>query len=103
MTLAAGTPGTMAVAVPALSTGGAGLHLQVGAFGARQNAEEMRQRLLRLLEDPVYVAEPGVDSVGVRSDLYRVRIGPVASRSVADTIAQQLSAAGYSRPVVVDF
>ena len=95
--------GGAAAPIPALSPGGAGLHLQVGAFGDRRSAEEVRERLLQLLEDPVYVEEPAGDAAAVTPGLYRVRIGPVASRAVADNLAERLSSHGFARPMPVDF
>ncbi len=62
------------------------VYLQVGAFGQRENAEQMRADL----------ALQGLDNVVVSADrvagrpLYRVRVGPLADAKTVDTTLEQL-------------
>ncbi|MYB38576.1 MAG: SPOR domain-containing protein, partial [Gammaproteobacteria bacterium] len=68
-------PGTGAVPSPAqglLVACGRTLHLQIGAFAVRGNAERLARRMRSLTELPVRVAPP--DS---RTPLHRVRLGPL--------------------------
>ncbi|MXY54515.1 MAG: SPOR domain-containing protein, partial [Gammaproteobacteria bacterium] len=73
--LAPALPGTGAVPSPAqglLVACGRTLHLQIGAFAVRGNAERLARRMRSLTELPVRVAPP--DS---RTPLHRVRLGPL--------------------------
>ena len=74
------------------------LFLQVGAFVSRNNAEQLRSRLL---------AE--IDSLNVNTgyseekNIYRVRIGPLSSVEQADELATRIASLGFSTPhIVVD-
>ncbi|MGD8497997.1 MAG: septal ring lytic transglycosylase RlpA family protein [Chromatiales bacterium] len=77
------------------------MYLQVGAFGTRQNAEQLRRRLASLVGDPVRVREAAYDPKLGGPTLYRVQLGPVASRSDAADLARRLSSLGIARPMVV--
>lgn len=100
-TTTASTPTTMA-AVPAVaSTRGMPLYLQVGAFGTRDNAEQLRRRLTGLLQDPVQVREASHVVATGQPRLYKVQVGPVASRSAADDLSRKLASLGIVRPLVV--
>lgn len=68
------------------------LYLQVGAFGDRGNAEQLRTRLVRYLEEQVDVK----GSTGASAPLYKVRIGPIASDTEAARVSQKLAALGVS-------
>jgi rare lipoprotein A len=85
----------------ALASGGrsgeAGLYLQVGAFGTRDNAEQMRRRLTSMLQDPVQVRE----ATGASAALYKVRVGPVSTRSDADSLSLKLASLGVDKPILV--
>jgi rare lipoprotein A len=82
----------------AVATTGGGYSLQVGAFGARTNAEEMRRRLQGQLSAPVTVDHaPSGDA----ARLYRVRVGPVDSRSDAEQLSAQLNGLGIGPSLVV--
>lgn len=74
------------------------LYLQVGAFVSRRNAEQLQQKLSRrytkLNINAGYNAE---------NNIYRVRIGPLASVAEADRLAETLHREGFATPhIVVD-
>lgn len=74
------------------------LYLQVGAFVSRSNAEQLQQKLrtryTQLNINAGYNAE---------NNVYRVRIGPLASVAEADRLAESLSRDGFAMPhIVVD-
>lgn len=74
------------------------LYLQVGAFVSRHNAEQLQQKLrnrfTKLNVHSGYYAE---------NNIYRVRIGPLASVAEADRLAEALSRQGFATPhIVVD-
>jgi rare lipoprotein A len=73
------------------------LYLQAGAFGSRDNAERLRDRLARARIVPVHV-EPA-QLAG--QPLYRVRIGPLDSVEASDRVAEQVHGQGLPRPIVV--
>ncbi|MCU0833718.1 MAG: septal ring lytic transglycosylase RlpA family protein [Chromatiaceae bacterium] len=80
-------------------TGGAasGVYLQVGAFGDRLNAEELRKRLVRQLAEQVHVRTAD----GSRAPLYKVHVGPLPSRKEARDVSQQLASLGLTDARVV--
>lgn len=84
---------------PAVASSGGGFYLQVGAFGARANAEQMRRRLRGQLATPVTIADADMSGAGARA-LYRVRVGPVASRTDAERLAGELAALGVGPSLV---
>lgn len=74
------------------------LYLQVGAFVSRHNAEQLQQKLQsrfsQLNIHSGYFAE---------NNIYRVRIGPLASVAEADRLAETLSQQGFATThIVVD-
>jgi rare lipoprotein A len=77
------------------------LYVQVGAFGTRDNAEQLRQRLTGLLQDPVQVREAGDGPASETPRLYKVRVGPITSRSDADDLSRKLASLGIARPLLV--
>lgn len=66
-------------------------YLQVGAFGARDNAERLQRELTRHLDVPVFINE-----VRTARILYRVRVGPMSSDGHLQKVQQQLQSVGYS-------
>jgi rare lipoprotein A len=80
-------------------TDDARVYLQVGAFGSRGNAEQLRRRLVSTLEAPVLVKAPLAD--GVLAPLYKVQVGPLRSASDADALGRRLSALGLDEPLIV--
>jgi rare lipoprotein A len=73
-----------------------GVYLQVGAFSSRENAEFLGARVRRelaWLEEAIEVL--------AAAELWRVRIGPYASRDHARSIAERLEAELALKPLVV--
>jgi len=77
------------------------VYVQVGAFGTRDNAEQLRRRLKGLLQDPVQVSKAGAGPASATPRLYKVRVGPIASRSDADILSRKLTSLGIARPLLV--
>jgi rare lipoprotein A len=82
---------------PAVAQTQGGYSLQVGAFGTRKNADQMRRRLQGQFSAPVTVDAPE----GSGAPLYRVRVGPVGSRSDAERLSGQLVGLGIGPSLVV--
>lgn len=72
--------------------------LQLGAFGARENAEALR---LRLLESGFQEATVATDSDNPATLLYRVKLGPLASADVVDSLNARLALSGFEKPKLV--
>jgi len=89
----------LAQAAPALGTdpGAAAVYLQVGAFGDRLNAEELRTRLVRQLAEQVHVRTAD----GSRAPLYKVHVGPLPSAAKAKGVSDQLASLGLTDALVV--
>ena len=73
------------------------LYLQTGSFSVRANAEQMKWRMQSVSGGPVNI-EPV--QIGGRTT-YRVRVGPIASVTKADRLAQQISDLGLETPRIV--
>jgi len=73
------------------------VYLQVGAFGNRNNAEQLRRQLLDQLEEGVLVRA----SDGTKAPLYKVHVGPLDSPSEADDVSQKLADLGLTKSLVV--
>lgn len=73
--------------VDAAAAAEGGWAVQVGGFSERANAVAVRERL-RGKGYEVYVTEAAADG----DVIFRVRVGPVASRERADSLARELSA-----------
>ena len=74
------------------------LYLQVGAFVSRHNAEQLQQKLrTRFTQLNIH------SGYNPENNIYRVRIGPLASVAEADRLAETLSQQGFAAPhIVVD-
>lgn len=70
-----------------------GVLVQVGAFNSAANADSLRQRLTARDLGPV--------SVERHEGVHRVRVGPVASRTRAESLMERLRAAGFNAGHVV--
>jgi DedD protein len=70
--------------------------VQLGSFGAEDNAKKLAQKV------NVYGYKPDVATIRAsgRAPMYRVRVGPYRSRAEADATASALSAHGFSPQVV---
>ena len=72
-----------------------GFYLQLGAFGAMENAEIFRARLVHELDwnrEPLQVSR--------KDNLYRVRMGPYKTRDEAEAIAAQVKLSHDFSPVI---
>lgn len=76
---------------------GSSVYLQVGAFGSRMNAEQLRRRLVDNMAEQVQVRS--ADSK--KSPLYKVRVGPLDSRNEAKDLSQQLASLGLKGSHIV--
>ena len=75
---------------------GRNIYVQLGAFGLRPNAEQLRSKL-------EMANIRGANVVQKDDGLFRVRIGPLASVDDADALAAKLDAAGiYGRHMVIE-
>lgn len=78
----------------------ANIYLQVGAFGSRINAENLRARIR-----DIETLTPSMVSVtqGIKSDssIFRVRIGPIDSAPEADQVIKRLAQLGIKHPHVI--
>jgi len=73
-----------------------GFFLQLGAFSQPENAENLKERLLRELEwlsDPVFIHSDG--------NLYRLQTGPYASREAALEVAERIRVTFGQSPTLV--
>jgi rare lipoprotein A len=73
-----------------------GLYLQLGAFGARENAEEFRIKAyqqLTWLNEAMHIVS--------RDQLHRVQLGPFPDRSAAQAVADRIRDALQLKPVFV--
>ncbi|MBK5931941.1 hypothetical protein CCR82_15735 [Halochromatium salexigens] len=75
------------------------VYLQVGAFGNREHAEQLKRRLVSTLNAPVLVKAPLAD--GAVAPLYKVQVGPLRSSSDADALGRRLTALGLDTPMIV--
>lgn len=64
-------------------------YLQVAALGSASNAERLKARLQQQLARPVRIAS--------HDHLYRVQVGPVASRPALEALRGELREAGYTQ------
>jgi len=77
-----------------------GIYLQVGAFGDRFNAENMRTRIRDIKTLPVSKINV---TQGVKADtsIFRVRIGPIDNVPEADQVIKHLAKLGIENPHVI--
>jgi rare lipoprotein A len=90
-------PPALSQAVEVLPVSPTGIYVQAGAFGDLQNALRLRDRLYPLGNTQISRFPVG------DSEVYRVRIGPLASVELADDTLNQVLGAGISEArLVVD-
>jgi rare lipoprotein A len=87
-----------AAASPRLSASSASVYLQVGAFGSKSNAEQLRRQLVDQLEENVMVRTAD----GNKAPLYKVHVGPLDSKGTADHISEKLASLGLTKSMVVE-
>jgi len=73
------------------------LYLQVGAFGNRSTAENLRQELVTKLEAGVRVNTDVSDDAAP----YQVQVGPLDSRTEANDLSRKLASLGLDSPRIV--
>jgi len=73
-----------------------GIYLQLGAFSSADNAENLKNHLLRELD---WLTE--TMRVNPAGGIHRLHLGPYASRGDADRVAEKISAALGYRPTIV--
>ena len=76
---------------------GSSYDLQVGAFGQRVNAEQLRNRLVEQLAEQVLVRTAD----GGKAPLYKVRVGPMRTSREAKDVSQQLASLGLTDSRVI--
>ncbi len=89
------TPTDNAVAASPLIPEAGLFYLQLGAFGAMENAEIFRARMTRELDwnrEPIQVSH--------KDNLYRVRMGPYKSREEAEAVAAQTKRSHDFSPII---
>ncbi|TAL89635.1 MAG: septal ring lytic transglycosylase RlpA family protein [Rhodanobacter sp.] len=92
-------PGKELPAPAMVTSGHAGIYLQVGAFADAGNAERLAQRLRQADLGAVQVLDSVVNGRHVR----RVRVGPLASVERADQVSRRIEDMGMPQPrVAVD-
>jgi rare lipoprotein A len=90
----AAAPAPAATATPAAAAGG--VFLQLGAFSARESADNFRARIYRelaWLSDPIHVV--------AAAGLYRLQLGPFGSADAARPVAERIEAELAFRPLLV--
>lgn len=79
----------------------AGILLQVGAFSSRAGARRLSERLIRAGFKPISIQQPAAKPRRHQRDrdpLYRVWIGPLASVTDANRVADRVERLGLGRP-----
>ncbi len=78
-------------------SGASTMYLQVGAFGSRTNAEQLRRKLVNQLAERVEVRTAD----GGKAPLFKVHVGPLNSRTEANHVSEKLASLGLPKPHVV--
>ena len=76
---------------------GSAMYLQVGAFGSRINAEQLRRRLVSHIAEQVKVRTISTE----QASWYKVHVGPLDSRETAKDLSQRLASLGLGDSHVV--
>ncbi|MFZ4602164.1 MAG: septal ring lytic transglycosylase RlpA family protein [Caulobacterales bacterium] len=82
-------PPAPAIAAPSLPPQ-EGFIVQVGAFGAAENAERVRRT----------VAAAGPAATDARGGLHRVRVGPIATRAEAEQVRNVVAGLGFPSAII---
>jgi rare lipoprotein A len=88
-------PAALAGSLPVTAAGN-GVFLQLGAFSARDNAENFRTRVYRdltWLSDPIEIVQ--------KDGLFRLHLGPYKDRNDAGAMSERIRTALEVKPVVV--
>ena len=73
------------------------LYLQLGAFSQQSNAEQLANRIKKLITQPTQVIEVTVDN----KTLYKVQIGPLKDVAMVDNLSNELNAEGLGQAFAV--
>lgn len=73
------------------------VYVQVGAFSDRENVYRLLRRLMDFGLNEVHISRAS----SVKSTIYQVRIGPLASVKDADRMSEVLTNLGFTKPNVV--
>jgi len=85
------TPGEPDVLTRSAETPPPTLYVQVGAFADQGNAQRALGRLQRAGLSTVFIAPPALD----KSQLYRVRVGPIGDVAKFDELSAKLATLGF--------
>ncbi len=92
------TPQPRSIAVGNVPASPPVIYIQVGAFTQRHNAESMRHRLQDHAHGPVVLQHARMH----RRNIYRVRVGPIASVDLADEIVVRMQRQGYDPRLIIE-
>ena len=87
------SPGAKATARPESGK----LYLQVGAFSQRVNADKLRSRLQSQIDTPISI----IAMNSVRGQIYRVRVGPLATVEESGELAERMVQLGVNDAIIV--
>lgn len=98
-------PGQAAPPAPSLAQGGNNaahsvaprIFIQAGAFSKRSNADRLRSRLDRNLQQSIRIQQ----AVSARGTIYRVQVGPLPDVAQADSVSLQLARLGIGDAHIV--
>lgn len=96
-TLATPAPVPKAQPIARTSASGGGLYVQAGAFSSSHSAENLRRKLQQAIVHPVEV-----QSTASAPPLFRVRVGPLATRAEAEQVRTELLDGLVSDARIVD-
>ncbi len=83
--------------VPDVASGPVGMYLQVGAFSTLATAEQLKLKLQQQIGDAILISPLTKPS----GNLYRVRVGPLASVEYGDSLASRLLDLGFGNTHIV--
>jgi rare lipoprotein A len=87
------------VVTASAAAAGQPIYLQVGAFGSRGNAEQLKKQLRSAVDRPVRVRAVRTETTG--DPLYKVQVGPLGSAADAGRLERRLGVLGVSTPLLV--
>ncbi len=73
------------------------MYIQVAAFGSRENAENLRQKLKNMSSMSVHIIEAGE----VSKPIFRVRLGPIVDAAEAINLMPRLAELGITGANVI--
>lgn len=82
---------------PATAAGGQGYTIQVSASGTQAEAQKI-VTVLKTTGYPAFLLRP--EGGGKSGELYRVQVGPYASRGEAEKVRDKLAQSGFKKPFI---